>query len=43
LGNTNLYKASLGVLTDVLPEDESLHIFFHSLYHAEDLNAMSHI
>ena len=43
LGNTNLYKASLGVLTDVLPEDEGLHVFFHSLYHAEDLNVMSHI
>lgn len=43
LGNSNLFKASLGTLTDVLPEDEGLHVFFHAIHHGENPEVVNHI
>ena len=43
LGNSNLFKASLGTLTDVLPEDEGLHVFFHAIHHRESPEVVNHI
>lgn len=41
LGNTNIAKSILGTLDDVLGDDktkESLHIFYHTLYHLKKKN-----
>ena len=44
LGNTNLIKASLATLNSFLgDEDQALHVFFHSNYHASEPEVATHI